>query len=206
MIIEMLFLFVGIGIGTFAGRQIAQRKNLGEAMVAETLEQLQGMHYLINNVTLPIEGGTTQIDHILLTEAGIFVIETKHYSGWIFGDADADKWTQVIYRTKSRFQNPLRQNFQHIKAVQALFKLPENAFIGCVVFTGDAEFKTEPAPNVLRLSQLLDFVNQHKEKVLDEKQMTYVAGRIEMKRLGRSAETDEYHINSLKNRFRQEST
>jgi hypothetical protein len=201
MIIGIIILFAGFFVGVLAGQQFAIRKNIGEALVANRLERLNGLHVLINNVTFPIENGTTQIDHILLTEAGIFVIETKHYSGWIFGNPRDDKWTQAIYRKKSRFQNPLHQNYLHLKTVQALFKLPGSAFIGVVVFTGSAEFKTDLGPSVILLDQLLGFVEQRREQVLDERQMAYIVGRIEMKRLERSTETDEYHLNHVRSRI-----
>lgn len=200
--IAILCLFVGLIIGTFVGQQLLLNKNMGEALVANRLAGLNGLHVLINNVTLPTETGTTQIDHILLTEAGIFVIETKYYSGWIFGNPHDDRWTQVIYRRKSRFQNPLHQNYLHLKTVQALFKLPDSAFIGVVVFAGGAEFKSDLGPNVILLDQLLGFVERHHDKVLDERQMAYVVGRIEMKRLERSRETDEYHLNHVQSKIR----
>ena len=199
--IAILCLFVGLIIGTFVGRQLLLNKNMGEALVANTLSNLNCLHVLINNVTLPTENGTTQIDHILLTEAGIFVIETKHYSGWILGNPREDKWTQVIFRKKSRFQNPVHQNYLHVKTVQALFKLPERAFTGVVVFTGEAEFKTDLGPSVILLDQLLGFLEQRREKVFDERQMAYVVGRIEMKRLERSRETDEYHLNHVRSKI-----
>ena len=88
-----------------------------------------------------------------------------------------------------------------MKAIQSLFKLPETAFQGLVVFTGDAEFKTELGPQVIRLNQLLEFVQRPWETVLDERQRAYVVGRIEMKRLGRSLETDEYHLNYVRRRI-----
>jgi restriction system protein len=37
-------------------------------------------YHLIKNVTLPTEEGTTQIDHIIVSKYGIFVIETKNLS------------------------------------------------------------------------------------------------------------------------------
>ena len=54
-------------------------------------------YHLMNNITLPFKDGTTQIDHILVSRYGIFVIETKHYKGWIFGDENSKNWTQVLY-------------------------------------------------------------------------------------------------------------
>ena len=201
--ISILCLFIGLAIGTAAGRHLLLKRNMGEALVANTLDKLHCLHVLINNVTLPTENGTTQIDHILITEGGVFIIETKHYTGWILGNPRDAKWTQVIYRVKNRFQNPLFQNYGHVKTVQALFKLPESAFIGVVVFTGSAELRTDLGPNTILLDQLLGFIDQHRERVLDERQMTYVVGRIEMKRLGRSTETDEYHVNYIRSKISQ---
>lgn len=187
--------------GIAVGRSILVSRNMGEALVANTLAQLSCPYVLLNNVTLPTEAGTTQIDHILITESGIFIIETKHYTGWILGDPDDSHWTQVIYRKKSRFRNPLRQNYGHMKTVQSLFKLPDTSFQGLVVFTGDAEFKTQLGPEVIHLHELLGFVQRPWETVLDERQMAYVVGRIEMKRLRRSLETDEYHLNYVRSRI-----
>lgn len=66
---------------------------------------------VINDVTIPDgRGGTTQIDHVIVSIYGLFVVETKHYKGWIFGSERDRKWTQKIHGNHSQqFQNPLRQ-------------------------------------------------------------------------------------------------
>ena len=198
-----IFLALVVGIAIGAGiAQSQHRKNIGEALLAETIDRhFARPHLLLNNVTLPTPDGTTQIDHVLIADNGIFVIETKHYSGWIFGDPNERQWTQVIYRKKSRFQNPLRQNYGHIKALQSLFDLPENHFHSVVVFTSDAEFKTNLGPNVVQLAGLIPFLNRDFLALYDERKMAYNVGRIEMKRARRSVETDEYHVNHLRNRL-----
>ncbi|PFC06082.1 nuclease-related domain-containing protein, partial [Bacillus cereus] len=63
-------------------------------------------------------GDTTQIDHIVIAETGVFVVETKNYEGWIYGNEKAARWTQGIFRKKSSFQNTFRQNYKHIKAIE----------------------------------------------------------------------------------------
>lgn len=80
-------------------------ENQGEAAIRKALtKNFTGTAYhLLNNITLPFEDGTTQIDHILLSKHGIFVIESKHYSGWIFANASWPTWTQVIYYYKKKF-------------------------------------------------------------------------------------------------------
>jgi len=64
-------------------------------------------YHLIKNVTLPAKNGTTQIDHIIVSKYGIFVIETKNMKGWIFGNQKQKTWTQKIYKHTNTFQNPL---------------------------------------------------------------------------------------------------
>lgn len=73
-------------------------------------------HRLINNLVLTDERGKThQIDHIEIRENGIFCIETKNYSGWIFGSENQDKWTQSFFTgEKHQFINPIKQNRSHI--------------------------------------------------------------------------------------------
>ncbi len=58
---------------------------------------------------------------------GIFVIETKNYKGWIYGKEKDRQWTQVIYKRKERFQNPIHQNYGPIKALETLL---EDSFDG----------------------------------------------------------------------------
>ena len=63
---------------------------------------------------------TSQIDHLVLSEYGIFVIETKRYKGWIFGSEKAENWTQVIFKEKHQFRNPVKQNWSHVYALKSV--------------------------------------------------------------------------------------
>lgn len=96
-----------------------------------------------HNVIVPARNGTTQIDHVIVSPYGIFVVETKNYQGWIFGSANQAQWTQSIYGKKHRFQNPLRQNYRHIKCLSDYLDLPEDRFHSVVFFIGDCKLKTE---------------------------------------------------------------
>ncbi|ENY3838983.1 nuclease-related domain-containing protein, partial [Vibrio vulnificus] len=88
----------------------------GEFLVNKLLSQLPDSDYtLVRNVTLPTDDGTTQIDHIVVSRFGIFVVETKNMKGWIFGSKSQKQWTQKVYRHSSKFQNPLHQNYKHVK-------------------------------------------------------------------------------------------
>ena len=71
-------------------------------------------HRQINNLMLVDEKGKShQIDHIEIRQNGIFCIETKNYSGWIFGGESQQMWTQTLYNEKHQFPNPIKQNRSH---------------------------------------------------------------------------------------------
>ena len=202
VLLASLIAIAGTAIGIYIGRNLLFRKYVGEAMLANTIaSELSRPNVLINNVTLKTNEGTTQIDHVLIADTGVFVIENKHYDGWIFGDPQSRQWTQTIYRKKSRFQNPIHQNYGHIKALISLFNLPEDNFHSLIVFTGNAEFKSDLGPNVIHLPDLIPYLSAERPVIFDERKMAYVVGRIEMKRERRSIETDEYHINYVRRRL-----
>lgn len=73
------------------------------------------------------KGKTTQIDHLIISRYGIFVIETKNYKGWIYGSEKNKYWEKVIYQRKEKFYNPIHQNDGHIKAVQDYLQLEDSA-------------------------------------------------------------------------------
>ena len=90
----------------------------GEKAVARRLKQLPEEEYkVINDLMLPTTYGTTQIDHVVISRFGVFVIETKNYRGFIYGGENAEKWTQNIWGNKYSMLNPIRQNNTHVKAL-----------------------------------------------------------------------------------------
>ena len=141
---------------------------LGEARVNARLGALDPAQYVIlSDVMLPSAGATTQIDHIVVSRFGIFVVETKTYSGWIFGGENDARWTQSIFRHKEHFQNPLRQNYKHIKTLSELLRLPEKCFISVVAFAGDCTFKTPMPGNVIYARHLDDFILSHPSPLVE---------------------------------------
>jgi len=187
----------------FRSYRTYQFQNIGEVLVRKVLTNNlpKGTWHLLNNVTLQLENGTTQIDHVLVSRFGVFVIETKHYKGWIFGDDRSREWTQVIWGRKYRFQNPLHQNYKHLRAVQALLDfMPAEQVFGMVVFTGDAEFKTNQPKNVYSLSLLLAYLRSFDQELLTENRMQFCVGRLECLRLALTRETDVEHRTNLAKR------
>jgi restriction system protein len=187
---------IGFAIKSSYRYSIRTGQNRGEASVQRIITtNFPPPHYhLLNNITVPFRDGTTQIDHILVSTKGIFVIETKNYSGWIFGDENSKQWTQVLYKVKSRFQNPIRQNFLHVKVIEELLDfLPKGQIHSVVVFTGSGRFKT-PVPNgVIYASQLTDFLKGFQEDAISANRVEFCVGRLECKRYEVTKLTDLQH-------------
>lgn len=185
------------------GRRVPTIQNSGEALVSRVLLSHFGPpdYHLMNHVTIRMDDGTTQVDHILVSRFGVFVIETKDYRGWIFANAAEATWTQVLFRWRFRFQNPIFQNKRHVRAVQGLLGfLPPDAVKSVVVFSGDAEFKTETPQGVITIGQLTEYLRQQTEEVMSLNRLQFCVGRLETARLAISAETDVEHIQSLARR------
>ena len=72
----------------------APKANDGELLVRLELMRHYRDWMLLNDVLLPSGQGTTQIDHILVSPGGVFLIETKDMNGWVFGNPGQKQWTQ----------------------------------------------------------------------------------------------------------------
>ena len=155
----------------------------------------------MNHITLKVKEGTTQIDHILISRYGVFVIETKNYKGWIFANPMHAMWTQVLFGAKFKFQNPIVQNSRHVRAVRALLDfLPGDLIKSGVVFTGEAEFKTDMPEGVYQLAGFVDYLREETKEVMSLNRMQFCVGRLEASRLAITGKTDVEHVQSLRRR------
>ena len=150
-----------------------------------------------SNVTVQIDGGTTQIDHIYVCPFGVLVIETKNMSGWIFGGKNQAEWTQTIYRNKVRFQNPLRQNYLHIKALESLLGLPTRCFKSIIVFAGGCTFKTEMPDEVRTTCNLIDYITSIDTRIFSDAQVNEICDRIRSVRLEPTRQVHRDHVENL---------
>ena len=107
--------------------------NRGEAKARSILSKLPESDYIVrNDILLNTEHGTSQIDHVVVSVYGIFVIETKNIRGWILGDQYGDEWVKNVYGNKYRFRNPLKQNYISLSKFQFVERIDA---ILLVVFT-----------------------------------------------------------------------
>ncbi len=170
----------------------------GEFIVKRAARSLDEATYKpFHNVTLQTTDGTTQIDHVFVSRYGVFVVETKNYKGWIFGGERQAKWTQKIYRHTNSFQNPLRQNYKHCKAIQALLDIPEDSIHSVIAFVGDATFKTAMPDNVTQGRGFVRYIQSKQGVVFDGEQVQALAYAIESGRLEATMATNRAHVRDL---------
>lgn len=177
---------------------------LGETVIniAMWLKLEKDVYHRLNNITLPLaNGGSTQIDHVIVSMYGIFVIETKNYKGWIFGNEKQRQWTQVIMGRKYKFQNPLRQNYLHIKTLADLLELDLNYFHSMIAFIGECELKTrdELSEHVLT-SGMASYVKKKQHELLSEDEVKAIVEQIESNRFSKSWKTNRQHKAYLKDK------
>lgn len=156
-------------------------------------------YHLIKNITLPTVDGTTQIDHIVVSEFGLFVIETKNMNGWIFGDEKQKNWTQKIYKNTNKFQNPLHQNHKHVKTIESILGVNNSKIFSVIVFVGDNTFKTKMPENVTYAGGLIRYIESKTDKIISYHEMNSIISSIETGRLSQTLNTHREHVIHVKN-------
>lgn len=169
-----IFIIIVFGIYVFIIWKLRGRKGRGgEKVVSRKLNKLDPLRYkILNDIMLPSRGNSTstQIDHIIISNYGIFCIETKSLKGWIFGSANQEYWTQVLFRYKGRFYNPLRQNFAHTKAVEDLLGAPrlKKSIVSLVVFTKADKLKISGTDSVGYARDIVKKIESYIEPVFSD--------------------------------------
>ncbi len=155
-------------------------------------------YHLLKNITLPTDGGTTQIDHILVSKYGVFVIETKNMKGWIFGSAKQKQWTQKIFKHSSKFQNPIHQNYKHLKALESCLNINADSIFSLIVFIGDSTFKTDMPSNVTYAGGCIKYIKSKSIELLSPGQVSECVSIIQNGRLKPSLKTNREHVAHVK--------
>lgn len=178
----------------------------GERRVSAQLNQLEPTYYRVwHDVLWPYaDGGLTQIDHLVLSEAGLFVIETKNRSGWIWADARQKQWCQQHAKQRFYFQNPLHQNYAHCQALTQ--HLADLAFPvhNVVVFVGKAEFKSKRPPAVLNQAELLSYLTEFKRVTpLSSASQRHIALKIDQQRLPNTWRNRQRHLSYIRQKHQK---
>lgn len=161
----------------------------------------KALYRVLHDVTLLRgDGTTTQIDHVVVSRFGLFVIETKNMSGWIFGRENDANWAQVKFRYKGSFQNPIRQNWLHLSALSELLAVPLEHQHSLVVFLGSADFKRGKPEGVYGVWQFAGAIHQCREEVFSPIEAARIWETLQEARLPAGRATSRRHLASLRER------
>jgi predicted RNA-binding Zn-ribbon protein involved in translation (DUF1610 family) len=155
-------------------------------------------YHRFHNIIFPSANGTTQIDHLIISIYGLFIVETKNKKGWIFGSKEQASWTQSIYGTNYSFQNPLRQTFRQKKILSEFLNIHESKIQSIIYFAGDCKFRTPMPDNVIK-SGLGKYIKRFRNQVLPIDDVNQIISAVQ-KHLQESSLSRKDHLKSLRKR------
>jgi hypothetical protein len=208
ILIELAAACLLFGVGYWRGRRRrrAVEENAGEGAVRRWLTKgfTDPQFHLMNNLTVPYEAGTAQIDHVLLATRGIFVIEVKDYNkGTLIVPTEPNaQWRKQLGRYSYPLRNALRQNARHVEAVRTLLDCVEPQHVhSLVVFTGSAQLQPGHPANVMHLPALIPHIQGYPAKVMTLRDLQVCVGQLEWTRKRISRQTDVEHLAYLERRY-----
>jgi hypothetical protein len=199
-----IWLTIILGAVVVTGQQLwrspKMRGIFGEYYVRSRLRKLDDRKYkLIHNVTLRHKSGKlSQIDHIVVSPYGVFVIETKNYRGKIYGTEYSEDWTRYIGKSKWTFYNPVKQNNGHVQALRTLLGSDVN-FISVVCFLGQADIEKVVAKSadVVYAGNLRKTLKKYQELTISISHMEEIVAKIESNAL-RGSDISKEHAEYVK--------
>ena len=178
----------------------------GERTVSSYLADLECDDYQVFNDLLLRDGNyTTQIDHIILSRHGVFVIETKNVHGKVYGSGNAEFWKQYLpdwgykrYGTTQEHQlrNPLWQNAGHIKSLRRLVFDNDIPIHGIVVFPYETDLYVTADQPVLKMWQVVPYIKQYRDKVLSADQLGFYRRRL-LEVISTTESDRQQHLNNV---------
>lgn len=167
MLIFLIILAVAVFIGLLALKLYLSspktKGRIGENQVADILGDCKdGSQYVINDLLfIDNKGSSRQIDHIVINEYGIWVIETKNYKGNIYGNESQRQWTQVLAygNVRNQFYNPIKQNTTHIYSLAEKLNVKRYLFHNVIVFPDNTDITGISSSRVYHMSELRHLIN-----------------------------------------------
>lgn len=101
-------------------RRLAGKR--GEKVVTAEIKRVKRKDdYLFTNVKISFKG-RTECDNIIINNFGVFIIETKNYSGSLSGNENDDKWVERKHFEEKRVKNPIKQVRRQIDILSKYLK------------------------------------------------------------------------------------
>ncbi|EIC1586851.1 NERD domain-containing protein [Escherichia coli] len=161
---------------------------------------------LMSDLTLPVrKNSTTQVDHVLIAPHGLYVIEQKNYAGNLKGEERDSHWYKTLRTSNLKLQNPFRQNYGHVKAVEQALNLQGLEYINVVIINGPCRYLGQkPEWLCMGMEQFIAKVNARKHmNVLNPESVRYICDELKMKRKPPGLLTDLRHIRFVTNKHQK---
>lgn len=171
----------------------------GEYSIYRKLEEVDWYGKIFTNLYLPQwETVTdTEVDLIFVHQSWIYVIESKDYRGWIFGNSHDSQWTQSFSKwAKFRFYNPIRQNYSHIKSLEKLIPEYKNHIQWMVVFSNRGSLKKIYCPNEIVINTGWIRSKISESRILSESEVNNISS-ILVRYSKHSSEQEIRHTNEI---------
>lgn len=153
----------------------------GELILSSVMNSLSDEYHVMNDVLLQTKKGSTQLDHIIVSPYGIFVVETKNHKGMIFGDMQGRVWTQVLNGAgRFKFYSPVLQNQGHMFHLNKQTGIPFNYMMGVIVFTNrDVNLNNVNCPFCFNVDSLYGFIMSYQNRIIGNKNIVKIIERID---------------------------
>ncbi len=169
-----IFTLVLIILGYFFKKTLSKIKgSIGEETVKRELNKLNNNYLVLNDIMLFSDNKTHQIDHLVISDFGIIVIEMKNYSGTIIGNEHDKIWIQKVGKQTNKLNNPIIQNHGHILALKDITKEKENKFISIICFGNNSILKINTTTKVVKIKDLNKTIKAYKTKRINNKEDIY---------------------------------
>lgn len=165
------------------GEATGSKGNYGEYLIYKELRQFEadGAKFIYNCYLPTANGEDTEVDVIMLHKSGIYVFESKNYSGWIWGNEKDKFWTQTLQNEKNKFYNPIWQNRTHINAINSCVGMRLDC-VSIITFSDRCTLKsitvTSPNVAVVHREKIRYLIGTFKVKTLSEKTIDYVYDKL----------------------------
>lgn len=174
----------------------------GEHWVKKELNKLdKNKYHILNDVMIEENNTTHQIDHIVVSKYGIFVIETKQYNNYIKGNIYSKNW--ICYAGNKRYyiNNPVHQNYGHLLALSKTLNISKDKFIPIVSFSGNGKINISNIKNneVTTINNLIKSIESYnKEIILNENKIVNKINELNIKDKKKRRE----HVRTIKSNIK----
>ena len=186
----------------------------GEKIVSSLIADLSREDYHVYNDLLIRNGEyTTQVDHLIVSRYGVFVLETKNIHGKVYGSGNAEYWKQYLpdagykrhgFTQEYSLRNPIWQNVGHIKSLRRLVFGKDVPIHGIVLFPDGTDLFVTAGLPVLQMSFIVPYIKDFREEVLSLDEMAFYRQRLFAVISTSESDRKEHLANVLHNQIRRD--